>query len=42
MQNYWKNIRENHKYFEITLGILCYIYYIIIKYTLGWTLPKPK
>jgi len=21
MQNVWKNMQENHKYFEITLGI---------------------
>jgi len=21
MQNYWKNMRENHKYFEMTIGI---------------------
>ena len=36
MQNYWKNIRENHKYFEMTIGIF-YIHYYIIKYKLGWT-----
>ena len=47
MQNYWKNMRENHKYFEMTLGIFLDIYiyiyiynfyfYYIIKYKLGWT-----
>ena len=46
MQNVWKNMQENHKYFEITLGIFwiffCFLnciilyYYYIIKYKLGW------
>jgi len=26
MQNYWKNMRENHKYFEITLGNFFYFF----------------
>jgi hypothetical protein len=30
MQNCWKNMRENHKYFEMTLGIFLDIYIYII------------
>jgi hypothetical protein len=30
MQNCWKNMRENHKYFEMTLGIFLEFIYIYI------------
>jgi hypothetical protein len=51
MQNYWKNMRENHKYFEMTLEMpFEFFFFIYFKYfdiiiilllnILGWTWPN--
>jgi hypothetical protein len=45
MQKFWKNMRENHKYFEITLGIfwiffLFFELYNIILLNINWAGPN--